>query len=77
MDIDKKILEETIRCAHNFGCLKDKNHACLLAKVECIVDNDFLIVKCPVMQCSYKSPFGHSFICKCPIRKEIYIKHKK
>lgn len=75
MEIDIDILKKTISCAHDFGCLKTENHHCITSKVERCVNNKVHFINCDDKYCNYKMSFGHSTVCNCPIRQEIYRKY--
>ena len=73
-EIDQKKIAETIKCAKNFECLNSNLQCCY--KVEYRVYQEELLLKClDNRNCSYKKPFGLSFMCNCPIRKEILNKY--
>ena len=76
IEIDEKILTETILCKKNFECLKNDNH--VICKIEIAINDKFLITKCVDNRfCSYKKSFGYSpFQCTCPTRKEILNKYR-
>lgn len=75
MDIDKKIIEETIKCEKSFDCLKNDKH--VYCKVENCVSSEVHFVKCLNDEyCVYRMSFGESYICNCPTRKEIYNKYE-
>ena len=74
MEIDEEILNKTTDCDKDFHCIKTSNH--ILCKVEDCLNNKVLFVKCLNREnCPYKMPFGKSFICNCPTRKEIFNKY--
>ena len=75
MEISVELINNTTECRNNFDCLNDENHFCL-NKVENCISNKVHFVKCSDNICSYRSSFGYSFICNCPIRKEIFNKYK-
>ena len=72
-EINKKIIAETTRCDKEFDCLQN-DLSC--GKVEYRIYQEELLLKClDNRNCSYKKPFGLSFMCNCPIRKEILNKY--
>ena len=76
IEIDEKIITETILCKKNFECLENDKHA--ICKVENRINEGFFITKCLDPRfCSYKKSFEYSpFQCTCPTRKEILNKYK-
>jgi hypothetical protein len=74
--IDEYIKENARRCEKNYACLSNENHK--LCKVEHTVGNDLFFIECIERdKCTYRVGFGYSsYLCTCPIRKEIYRKYK-
>ncbi len=76
MEIDDKIIAETIRCEKNFKCLSGNLH--VYCQVENCINNEVHFIKCTNrLNCSYKMSFGDLFICTCPTRKEIFNKYRQ
>ncbi len=74
MEIDEKIIADTIRCEKNFKCLSGNMN--VYCQVENCINNEVHFIKCiNKLNCSYKMSFGDSFICTCPTRKEIFNKY--
>jgi len=74
MEIDKKIVEVTSQCEKNFVCLNNNKHIYCL--VEYCINNKVHFTKCKEKKhCNYKMNFGGSYICNCPVRKEIFNKY--
>ena len=74
LEIENKIIEETTKCEKEFACLA--SHAQKCCKVEHSVAGKVLFVESlDENECRYKVHFGYSFMCTCPTRKEIYLKH--
>ncbi len=72
--VDDNILQETTKCRKNFSCLSGEKPIC---KVELCIENTIFFVKCASNEsCSYKVPFGFSYVCVCPVRKELYNRYK-
>ena len=70
-----RISEDTIK---NAGKCR-KGHSCLsgqrddLCKVELNVDDKIHFVKCMSNEsCAYRISFGYSYVCLCPVRKELF-----
>ena len=77
IEIDEDIKKSTTKCEKNFTCLSDKNHK--LCNVINTVGGKILCCYCFGRQpCNYRVPHGFtSYLCSCPIRKEIYRKYKR
>ena len=72
---ETRITEETLKMADKCR----KNHSCLsgqrddLCEVELNVENKIHFVKCLGNEpCPYRISFGYSFVCLCPVRKELF-----
>jgi hypothetical protein len=73
MEINKELIKETTKCQKSFDCLNNDKH--IFSKVENCVNNKIHFVKCSDYSCSYLVSFGNSYVCSCPIRKEIFNKY--
>jgi len=76
-EIDEDVKNNTTKCEKNNACISDKDYK--LCKVVRSTDKDKIIfIECMEKNpCTYKMSFGFSsFICNCPMRKEIYRKYK-
>ena len=70
IELDANILSQTTECTRDFACLTDPGQLC---RVENCVNNKVHFIQCRNdVKCNYQISFGYSFICSCPIRKEIY-----
>ncbi len=68
--VDAETLKKTTQCNKNFSCLYEKNKIC---QVELNVDDKIHFVKCRSKEsCNYRRSFGYSFVCLCPVRKELF-----
>ena len=70
--VNKNTLSNTTKCKGSYSCL-DGNMECLCSIDDCsdgIIH--FVIPGQKDFHCDYKTPFGYSFTCSCPVRKEIY-----
>lgn len=74
VEIRPEIIEKVKICPHDFKCLIDTNHIpCKV--VECCNQQVHFIESDTIFYCPLKMSFGHSKICKCPVRIEIYNKY--
>ncbi len=74
--LDKDILKRASRCRDNFSCLSGEGDC--LCEIEDFAGEKIHFIK-PGNKggiCNYKMGFGYSFLCNCPVRKEIYNKYK-
>lgn len=69
--VSKDIINKADKCTRDFSCLYgDKDCIC---DFEDAVENKILFIK-PIknIMCDYRVSFGYSYICSCPVRKELY-----
>ncbi|MFH0977341.1 MAG: hypothetical protein V1874_16295 [Spirochaetota bacterium] len=73
--IEDETIKATIKCNASFSCLKSDAHN--LCKIERVIsDKIHFINNKSRTTCNYITYFGDSIICSCPVRKEIYNRHK-
>jgi len=71
IQINEEYLKNTTKCKKDFSCLSGKRND--LCKVELNVEDKIHFVKCMSSEpCSYRISFGYSFVCLCPVRKELF-----
>ena len=71
--IDEDILKSATRCKKNLFCLSGND----ICKVEYCVDGKIHFIKCMNLDpCNYRISFGYSFVCNCPVRKELFNRYK-
>jgi len=71
--IDEDISKTATMCKKNLSCLSGSD----ICKVEFCVEGQIHFIKCMNLEpCHYRMPFGYSFVCKCPVRKELFNKYK-
>ena len=74
--VEENILNKTDKCRSDFSCLSGKKEC--LCPVEDSFDGIVLFVNPPCSSaCGYMMSFGYSYVCNCPIRKEIYSKYRQ
>ncbi len=54
------------------GCSGTSEDPC---KVENLVNNVLFVEAAHAFLCYHRTTFGESYICRCPVRKEIYERH--
>ncbi len=65
------LLQEADKCRHSFSCLSGGDEC--LCQIKDSFDGKVLFVAPPCSDvCDYIMSFGYSYVCKCPVRKEIY-----
>lgn len=68
-------LRQNTQCLRNFACLSEKTRN--VCKIKYCVDNkNFFIENEENNGCNYKFPYGYTFMCRCPVRKDIYLRYK-
>ena len=69
----KADLVQTTACDKQHQCLAGEGAHC---RVEKCVGNEIHFVKCLQSHyCKYVIDFGDSYLCSCPVRKEIFNKY--
>ncbi len=72
--IDEDVLKNATKCKKDFSCLSGEKELC---RVELCVDNKIHFIKCvDNIPCSYRIPFGYSYVCICPVRKELHNQYR-
>ena len=72
--VDENIIRETTKCRKKHACLSGETPFCT---VELCIDNEIYFIKCESNElCSYRVPYGYSYVCICPVRKELYNRYK-
>ena len=74
MKTGEATLKNTIKCAKGLSCLYGEDEC--LCPVEYAVGDKILFVECTDTLCNCRIPFGQSYVCKCPIAKEIHNHYK-
>ncbi len=72
--VDDNIIQKTTKCRKNFSCLSGENPFCT---VESCIEKEIHFIKCFSNEpCNYRVHFGYSYVCICPVRKELYNRYK-
>jgi hypothetical protein len=75
-NITKNTLSHTTKCRESFSCLEG-DRDCLCSIDDCSDGKiHFVTPGRNDLHCDYKTPFGYSFTCTCPVRKELYNTYK-
>jgi len=70
--VRRELIEKARKCRLNFTCLGG-NGSCLCRVEDCVNGSiHFITPADPDSFCDYLTPFGYSYTCTCPVRKEIY-----
>lgn len=76
LEIKEETLEKTTKCKREFACLSGDDK-CLL-NVEHTIQDSVCYVSCEEEECPYWVSHGFmGAVCSCPVRGEIYRRHKK
>ena len=75
IEIDEAAIQEATKCHKGLSCLhSEKSQLC---EVDVCIQENVLFVNCLNKEpCNYRMRFGISYICNCPVRKEIYTTYK-
>lgn len=75
VNVSDETLKATTKCTKEFECLKGDGAS--LCKVDRCIDGTVHYIE-PGSQdnCPYHLDFGGCSCCRCPIRKELFNKHK-
>jgi len=74
--ISEDILKKAVKCRSNFSCLSGVND-CLCEIEDHAGENIHFINSLSATHlCNYKMEFGFSYICNCPVRKEVYNQYR-
>lgn len=72
LDINKHIINKTTKCMYDFSCLSGKKECLCAIENNRPAGNICFVNPENNHYCDYKIPFGYSYICTCPTRKEIH-----
>ncbi|MBI5097786.1 MAG: hypothetical protein HZB30_00920 [Nitrospirae bacterium] len=74
--IGEDIIKNATKCRSNFSCLSGENGC--LCEIEDFAGEKihFIIPGNATEICDYRMGFGYSYLCNCPVRKEIYNQYK-
>lgn len=74
MEIKESIKNKANKCSKDFNCLRNEGH--VICEIETCINNKVHFIKCKSdLSCNYKTYFGDSYVCTCPVRIEIYTKY--
>ena len=68
----RQTAEKLPRFEECLGCSGTSEEPC---KVESLVNHVLLVEAAHAFLCYHRTSFGDSYICRCPVRKEIYERH--
>ena len=73
--IEDYILQATNKCKNNYSCL-DGNKDCICKILHSNNNHTVQIESKPVSACNYVLSMGAKMYCLCPVRNELYNRHK-
>ncbi|MGC9553971.1 MAG: hypothetical protein ACP5EK_01535 [Thermoplasmatota archaeon] len=74
--VPESILARTTKCHRDFACLEEEDGR--TCPVERYLGDGLLFVEpADDIYCSYRTSFGHSYICGCPVRRELYLSYQR
>ncbi len=69
--LDDQTINKTVKCNENFACLEGENKC--LCSADQMINGKLLFVKLEKDSiCDYRTSFGYSHFCNCPVRMEIF-----
>jgi len=75
MKINDDFIKNANKCKKDHSCLS--GDATSLCKIEFCIEDKVHFIKCiDENPCNYRIPFGYSYVCTCPVRKELYNRYK-
>ena len=74
-NIAEDIVRTATKCKSNYSCLSGQEE-CFCKVEDCAAEKVHFIKPVNSGACDYKVEFGYSFMCNCPVRKEIYNHYK-
>jgi hypothetical protein len=72
--ISSDILNDAVKCNKNFSCLTGSNDC--LCKIQSNYESKVIFIESIDDICNYRMSFGYSYVCNCPVRKEIFRQYK-
>ncbi|MDH4027617.1 MAG: hypothetical protein OEU95_02140 [Nitrospirota bacterium] len=80
-EISNETIEKTTECLRDFRCLDpDKGDICIdMCPIDQVFNKQILFLKDKLHEnhCNYNRLFGFSYICNCPVRRDIYDLYKR
>ena len=73
--IEDYILQATNKCKNNYSCLDGKKD-CICKIIHSNNNHTVQIEGKPVSACNYVLSMGDKMYCLCPVRNELYNRHK-
>ncbi|HEY9204750.1 MAG TPA: hypothetical protein VIO58_02420 [Candidatus Methanoperedens sp.] len=71
--MNEDILKTATRCEKRLSCLLGTD----VCRVESCIDDKIHFIKCMNSEsCNYRIAFGYSYVCTCPVRKELFNRYK-
>ena len=75
LKVEEYILQATNKCKNNFSCL-DGNKECVCKIIHSNNNHTVQIEDKPVSACNYILSIGPKMYCLCPVRNDLYNRHK-
>jgi hypothetical protein len=78
-EIEEEVVKLADKCSRTHVCLTGED--ALYCKVAILMkgtDEEIPLLECfKGAVCPYSKSFGETYICRCPLRREIYIRYEK
>jgi hypothetical protein len=72
--VSEDVIKKATKCRSNFSCLSGEG-VCL-CEIEDFAGDKLHFIKPGTGECDYRMGFGFSYLCNCPVRKEIYNQYR-
>lgn len=74
--VSEDVIKKATKCGSNFSCLSGEE-VCL-CEIEDFAGDKLHFIKPgnATGECNYRMGFGFSYLCNCPVRKEIYKQYR-
>jgi hypothetical protein len=73
LKVNPETVKQADQCPRDHACLKGGQTCCTIRNT--INETVFFTTCEKPSHCPYQMAFGHLYMCNCPVRKELYIKH--
>lgn len=75
IDIEDSLRAQATACHRDFACLEEDGPTCPVERY--LGDGVLFVEPQKDIYCAYRTWFGYSSICGCPVCKELYLQYDK
>jgi hypothetical protein len=76
LTLPEAIMKTADKCHRKFACLTDPS-GCCKPKFQLTKDRILFVDFPRSAECAYSRPWGYSYVCNCPARKELFSRFRK